>query len=314
MSEEKPFEWIPFEELYQNLSPAFPEIEAQRRVYLAKARRKGLIWTLAIVGFVLLFMFMTDLLGESVNFLMLILFGVITFLIAARTPVAYLDLYKDKIITPFVETLVEKGSYNPQNGLDEDAFMESALFRRPDEYMSEDGITGKIGKTAIFFAEVRAKEKKVTTNSRGQTRTKWINIFSGTFFVADFNKNFKGKTVVTDDYYFFRDNRIKLENPDFERKFRTYATDGIEARYILSPALMERIVNLSKRRGLKKIQLSFVKSRMMIAIPDRVDHFETSIWAKANDAKVLRREYDLLCSMVDIVEELNLNTRIWTKA
>ena len=37
---------------------------------------------------------------------------------------------------------------------------------------------------------------------------------------------------------------MKLENPDFEKTFDVYSTDQIEARYLLSPSMMERLLAL----------------------------------------------------------------------
>ena len=72
--------------------------------------------------------------------------------------------------------------------------------------------------------------------------------------MADFNKNFNGHTVVLPDTaekilgkfgqslqsMSSRGELVKLEDPEFEKEFCVYGDDQVEARYILSPALMKR--------------------------------------------------------------------------
>jgi len=58
----------------------------------------------------------------------------------------------------------------------------------------------------------------------------------------------------------------------FFRKIRTiYGTDPVETHYILSPALMERILTFKGRAG--NIELSFSDSKIYIAIPYRENLF-----------------------------------------
>ena len=41
---------------------------------------------------------------------------------------------------------------------------------------------------------------------------------------------------------FGRLEEIELEDPEFMEHFRVYSTDQVEARYILSPSMMERLL------------------------------------------------------------------------
>jgi hypothetical protein len=105
---------------------------------------------------------------------------------------------------------------------------------------------------------------------------------------------------------------VKLEDPEFEREFVVYGSDQIEARYILSPALMQRIMEFKNKVG-TKVHLSFVRSWVNIAIPFERDLWETSLLGKALDFKQIGEYHRDLELAFGIVEDLNLNTRIWTK-
>lgn len=110
----------------------------------------------------------------------------------------------------------------------------------------------------------------------------------------------------------FRGQLIKLEDPEFERMFAVYGDDQIEARYILSTSLMERMLNFRKDTG-KAIQFSFVGSKIYIAIPYTKKLFEPKIFNTLLDFEPVHKYFKDLQLAIGVVEELNLNTRIWSK-
>ncbi len=86
-------------------------------------------------------------------------------------------------------------------------------------------------------------------------------------------------------YHYFKEQSLfklsssgsgKTENPDFEKTFDVYSTDQIEARYLLSPSMMERLFALDREFN-KNITISFRDSNILIAIPESRNHFEASI-------------------------------------
>ena len=220
--------------------------------------------------------------------------------------------YKTDVITAIVDSFfAQNGSYEPQNGHTAEEFIDTELFdKMPDRYYSEDLIKGKVDKTLIYFSEVHAEYK--TTTSKGQTS--WHTIFQGILFTADFNKHFQGRTIVkqNDFWAFLKFGNIELENPEFRKEFGVLASDPIEARYILSPALMEKMLILNKNWG-GSLGFCFVGSQLKIAIPMDKDFFEISIWTKINPQYQWLRDWQIIAELVEVVQDLDLNTRIWTK-
>ena len=105
---------------------------------------------------------------------------------------------------------------------------------------------------------------------------------------------------------------IKLEDPEFEKLFVVYGEDQVEARYILSTSLMRRMVEFQTRAP-KKMRLSFSASKLHVAIPFEGELFEPKIMESLLNISHVQAYYDDLKLVVDIVDELNLNTRIWTQ-
>ncbi|MFH0911765.1 MAG: DUF3137 domain-containing protein, partial [Planctomycetota bacterium] len=105
---------------------------------------------------------------------------------------------------------------------------------------------------------------------------------------------------------------VKLEDPEFEKLFAVYGTDQIEARYLLSTSLMRRLVDFRNKTG-KTIYVSFVKSCVHIAIVTGENMFEPRIFRTVVDLELVRDYFHDLTLATGIVEDLNLNTRIWSK-
>jgi hypothetical protein len=109
-----------------------------------------------------------------------------------------------------------------------------------------------------------------------------------------------------------RGELVKLEDPEFEKEFCVYSDDQVEARYILSPSLMKRIVDF-KRKWNTKVYLSFRHSKVYIAIKTNKNLFETRLFKSIVDYSFMEENMRYIILLTEIVEDLNLNTRIWTK-
>lgn len=300
-----------FNSLNAELAPVLAEIEEKRKRIIKETGRK-LLWVVLI----LLVLALAIGLVADVLVAALIVGGIACFfafwLMYAPGKEEVSDYYKKHIIAPFVHAMFEEGSFAPDQGIASGVFMSSGLFSAPDRYHSEDLICGKQGNTQLSFSEVHAEEKHTRTDSKGHTHTSWVTLFKGFIFVADFHKHFKTRTLVyRNQLIAFKKSRVKLEDPDFERRFDVYCSDQVEARYILSPSMMQRMRELDDRFG-KKLQFSFNNSKILIAISDSRNYFETGLWSPIK-LEVLRTEYEMLRAFASIVEDLNLNLRIWSK-
>ncbi len=111
---------------------------------------------------------------------------------------------------------------------------------------------------------------------------------------------------------FNRDELIKLEDVEFEKQFAVYGSDQVEARYILSTSLMQRILKFKKESG-KRIHLGFAQSKIYIAISYDKDLFEPPIFRSILNYDIVKGYFEDLDLAIGLVEDLNLNRRIWSK-
>lgn len=239
----------------------------------------------------------------------------------------YRKSFKVKIIRPVVESYLEQIEYSPHDYVSMHAYEQSKIFLRwPDRYKGEDYIRGTKGKTDFEFSELHT-EYKTTTRTKNGTRTTYHTIFRGVFFIADFHKDFNGRTLVLpdtvegilgkfgqmlQDVNFTRPDLVKLEDPEFEKAFCVYSEDQVEARYILSTSLMRRILDYKHKFG-NDIYLSFYRSRVYVALSCNRNRFEPRIFQSVTKPGLLKEYLSDLELLVDIIDDLNLNLRIWSK-
>jgi hypothetical protein len=256
---------------------------------------------------------------------------VVPFLVAGIFSWIYLDKkkrfsldFKQRIISKIITFANPGCSYQPQGYVNRDEYTQSQLYRKGvDRYNGEDYFEGQYEQTRFFCSELHSEYK--TSDSKG--RTSWHTIFKGLFFVADFNKHFAGSTYVWDNGnaeaytgFFARlfssfsqsVEKVDLESPEFENEFDVFSTDQVEARYILSPSLMVRMVNLKQKMGCE-MRASFVNTKMYMTFELREDLFEPGIHSSNENFETAWKYVNEFSLFFEIIEELNLNTRIWTK-
>jgi hypothetical protein len=267
--------------------------------------------------------------NSNVVFMLLIacaIGGLIVFFLLRKKKKTYRARYKNEVVREVVKAIDPDWNYDPDICISQNEYNTSDLFRkRVDRYDGDDFISGQIDKTDFRCSELHTQFKEVTYDKDGRQRVRWITIFKGLFFHADFNKHIKGKTYIEPDnaerlfgkfgqkfQASSKGDLVKLENIEFEKNFAVYSTDQIEARYILTPTIMEALVNVEKKYN-RKMNLSFIDNRVYCAMSFKKNLFEPKFFSSGVKFRDIEFMYSLLMMNAIIVEELNLNTRIWTK-
>lgn len=164
---------------------------------------------------------------------------------------------------------------------------------------------------------------EITTVRTGGKRD--ITLFHGMLISIDFPKPFHGTTIVGHERGQERVTggageleTVRLEDPRFEKTFEVLSNDQVEARYLLTPDFMDRLMDLraaiighpSVRSawldGPVTLDCSFVDRRLAIAASSEADRFELRSATVASDdfPRILRihREIRDLLDLIDILE------------
>jgi len=236
----------------------------------------------------------------------------------------YIEGFKRKVIEPLIHAIEPGLRYEPEGLIPRTLFERSRLFRHSiDRYRGNDLVSGAIDGVTLRFSDVHAEY--VTRDSKG--RSSWHTIFQGLFIVAEFNKHFKGETVVLPDRAeslfgswlgswlqsknLSREELVKLDDPGFEKAFVVYGTDQIEARYILTHAMMQRLLDFKKRSG-EELFVSFRGEEIHLAVSGG-DRFEPAIFHSLLDYRQAMAYIATLKLAIGIVEDLKLNEKLWSK-
>lgn len=127
----------------------------------------------------------------------------------------------------------------------------------------EDQIAGNVNDASFQSIEIHVEKKG---------DKKWHTEMRGQMMSLSFPRKFSGKTVVLRDQKFFQSKkigdmkRVGLVDPVFEAIFEAYGTDQVEARYLLTPTFMQRLVDLETSVSGKNIRFGFLEGKLLIVV------------------------------------------------
>ena len=214
--------------------------------------------------------------------------------------------FKRKVIRSIVESCGL--TYHP-GGFVENDYLYMIYDFDIDKYSGNDLIFGQIEGVRVKFSDVEAISIKEDLYRNKTHRV----LFAGLLFVADFPKRLKAVTQIcsgTDDFTDYGGKRARMDDAEFERYFRVYATDQIEARYALTPSLMENL-KLLKMRFHRPINIVLTGDKICMAIRTGRDNFEPDLRRPLVGKGANRFYKDEIGGFLRIVEELRLNRKIW---
>ena len=310
-----------FQVFYEReLSPTLRMIKKHRKSIVSKRLQYSIPTAVALC---LIAYFLHKKYGLHLQIIIFVLVGGLStlFYFLAKIPANYKSIYKREIIGRIIHKIDPKLRYQPREMISENEYIHSNIFAQKfDRYYGDDYISGKIEEVDFRFSELHVE--KIIRNKKNKQRQ---TIFAGFFFVADFHKPLKSRTYIHPDRLesslgfiarkfqkmnFTRPPLVELEDPSFEKVFSVYSEDQIEARYILSTAMMEKILRLQKNLD-RKMHFSFVNSMIYIAIETLDNMFEPSLFGKIADEKRLESYYYTLQEIMSIIHALSLNRKIW---
>ena len=302
-----------FSALYQReLEPALRAMEAERRQAWRQAFRAFFTWGIgfsaigaAVGGFVMQCPFE----GYLIWFLVIC---------AVNMGIVYqthFDKFKSQVKKILMATICGflglEYSDKPSGRVRIKTFVDIDLIR-PYSYSEstiEDEITGTYNGVDFAMVEAKLKERIVR---KGNKRTALV--FKGTLATYTFPKKFHGITrvhrrYVNMDFLGDSDDRVLLEDPEFEAMFDVYSTDQIEARYILTPGFMDKIKDM-EREVSGAVQLAFHDDRLYIALESETDQFEAgSMFSNLADPERASRIAREIHTLFMIPDTLDLDGR-----
>ena len=252
----------------------------------------------------------------------IIVFPLIAYLL--RKHDRFTKIYKETVIEPIIKFINPNLQYFPNKHISAKDYLDSRLFKMDKTFEGDDYIEGVLDNFEFKMSELHtAYESKHP-------------IFDGLFFVFKYQKNINSKTCIYPDraqrligkllaqkiqsFLGSRDNEnlVKLENPEFEKLFKVFSTDQIEARTILTPVMMEKIIKFQNDLGAVKLYISFINNSVYIGLksathkqffepPSLIPRSKIAIFNFAQDI------YNCINTPIEIAKEINNNASVWKK-
>lgn len=150
-----------------------------------------------------------------------------------------------------------------------------------ETYHAEDEVSGTVDGIGFIFQEVELKAYVIRPGYKGIPERRLETIFQGLIGMIDFHKRFSSTTVAVPNQGFWDKvagpklpgQRARLESPRFEERYDVFTTDQVEARYLLTPAFLERLMKLDAFfKG--NMEFAFDNGRFLFAAKHQYDWME----------------------------------------
>lgn len=186
-------------------------------------------------------------------------------------------------------------------------FNELQLLPSCDRSSYQDCFTGAHHGCRFAFYEGHLEVRRRSKNS-----STWHTVFRGQLIRIAFPKKFQGTTVIRRDAGMFNMlqrwttslQRVGLVDSKLEKAFEVYSNDQVEARYLIHPVFMERLLALEAQFEGKNLRGAFVDGDLLIAI-EGGDKFEIgTMFAKLDDierARVIVKDVAEIMRVIDAV-------------
>jgi hypothetical protein len=183
-----------------------------------------------------------------------------------------------------------------------------------DRVRCEDRWSGTVDGKPFTLFEAHLEERRGSGKSRH-----WVTVFRGPIMAFGFNRRFHGTTIVqrAGAYRkFFGGKREEIEvaglalgyvdmvHPGFEDAFDVYSNDQVEARYLVHPVYIERLIALETAFSGHDIRTLFDGGQLLVALENENMFESGSIEAKDDRAK-LAEAVEQFARMAELADALN---------
>lgn len=177
-----------------------------------------------------------------------------------------------------------------------------------DRAQTEDYFEGAYRGAQLRFAEIKLEDRR----SDGK-RTRYVTVFKGLgVIIAMPQRFFYGHTVMVQNGSgigeWLREKttglqRADLVDPVFEGRYSVFTNDQTEARYLLDPAVIERINAVEAAQTGQGVSVAYHRHQVFIAVSAKRNLFEPAdIYIPATDIdsmRALQREIAAILAMID---------------
>ena len=243
--------------------------------------------------------------GPLTPFLMFfgVAFGVIFFAGKnAKVTKEYKKLYKENFVVSVLNEVFDNVTYDYEKGFNSDYVRSFGLTRLGNRFRSEDYLRASYKGINFEQADVVIQYHSSGKNSHTTT------YFRGRMFAFDFPfKNVSTVQVFTEAYPYransignLRMNKIQMESDYFNKNFDVLAFKDMEAFYVLTPQMMEKIQSIKEQYN--HVAMHFMGNKLFVGIWTSGDAFDGDPKRKINyveEKQACLRDAHVITDIID---------------
>lgn len=198
-----------------------------------------------------------------------------------------------------------------------EAFEKSRRFRLLPSYdraSFEDLWSGETAGHPFELHETHLEERRGSGKHR-----RWVTVFRGAILSVGFKQSFHGTTLLARDGQFSKffggaKDSVKLDgvvldradmvSPEFEDRYDVYTSDQTEARWMIHPEYIERLLAVEQAFGGRDSAVLFTGGKMVLALPG-ADLFESGSLDPAEDRVRIAETITQFARLADLALTLN---------
>ncbi|MEA3370819.1 MAG: DUF3137 domain-containing protein [Campylobacterota bacterium] len=223
--------------------------------------------------------------------------------------------HKEVLVGPLMRYIDENIKYIPNGEIDKYVLENSLLFKDAIRYESENLMRYSLGKERVTLAFVTAYMESQSSgeddvgeemsSSRLFATVKSARKIEGAVCIfpdfAQKHLGFVGEGIQSSKYGKLQ--KVKLDDPRFEKEFVVYASEQVTANYILTHTIMEVLTKISKEDR-KKLSISFVGDKIYVGLTMNYGFFLHDISRKLSDFTPVSHSLKGFYTVVDILEDI----------
>ncbi|MFZ1742811.1 MAG: DUF3137 domain-containing protein [Pontixanthobacter sp.] len=183
----------------------------------------------------------------------------------------------------------------------------------------EDFWSGDASGHTFKFYEAHLQEDQ----SDSDGGSKKVTVFRGLIMTLAFGRGFHGSTLIQRagahrKFFGGKKDEVKLAgrhmaavdivHPDFEDAFDVYSDDQVEARYLVHPTYVERMIEIEKAFDGAKLRALFCDGEITLIVESKKNLFESGGMDASKDREKLTATIGQFQSMTNLAESLNENS------
>lgn len=178
----------------------------------------------------------------------------------------------------------------------------------------EDLWSGEVGGRAFTLHEAHLEERRGSGKNR-----RWVTVFRGAILTIAFDRQFHGTTLLEretkhrklfggeKDHVEFAGHRLDcadMVHPEFEDLFSVWSDDQVEARYLVHPRYIERLIEVERAFGGQNIRALFKGGELAICI-ESGNMFESGSLDPKDDRARIETCVDQFMALAGLAAALN---------